>query len=389
MRFLHTADWHLGRTFHQMSLLSEQEHVLEQFVALARDARPDAVIVAGDLYDRALPPADAVRLLGHVLEELTLGLEIPTLLIAGNHDSAERVHFASTLLSRSGLHMRGVLDGDLSPVILNDAYGPVSFCLLPYAEPPLVREILSDDTLHSHDAAMEALTARIRASIQTDRAVIKTPRAVLVAHCFATGGEESESERPLTIGGAGNVDTSRFRGFDYTALGHLHRPQTLAPGVRYSGSLLKYSFSEAEHRKSVSLVELDGAGEARVEEIPLTPRRDVRTVEGSLEELRANPQAHGPVDDFLLVRLTDRKAILDAMGKLRQLFPNVLHLEQPALFRSGDVEVAGRERLKESEGELFGSFFREMTGEDLSEEQTRAFQELVDELHRAEREVTA
>jgi len=382
MRFLHTADWHLGRAFHQTSLLSEQEHVLQQFIALARDTAPDAVIVAGDLYDRALPPADAVRLLGWALEELALKLEIPTLLIAGNHDSAERVHFASTLLSRSGLHIRGALDGDLNPVILEDAHGPVSFCLLPYAEPPLVRETLSDDTLHSHDAAMAALTARIRAGIDTDR-------SVLVAHCFATGGEESESERPLTIGGAGNVDTARFRGFDYTALGHLHRPQSLAPGVRYSGSLLKYSFSEAEHEKSVSLVEMDETGAVRVEEIPLTPRRDVRIVEGSLDELRADPGAHGPVEDFLLIRLTDRKAILDAMGKLRQVFPNVLHLEQPALFRSGEVEIAGRERLKESEGELFESFVREMTGEDLSEEQTRAFEEIVDELHRTEREATA
>jgi exonuclease SbcD len=382
MRLLHTADWHLGRTFHQTSLLPDQEYVLEQLIALARETRPDAVIVAGDLYDRALPPADAVRLLSWTLEELALGLETPVLLIAGNHDSAERVHFASTLLSRSGLHIRGALDADLRPVILEDAHGPVSLCLLPYAEPPLVREILSDPALHAHDAAMAALTARIRARVATDR-------SVLVAHCFATGGEESESERPLTIGGAGNVETARFRGFHYTALGHLHRPQSLERSVRYSGSLLKYSFSEAEHEKSVSLVEMDGAGEVRVEVIPLTPRRDVRIVEGSLDDLRARPGDHGPVDDFLLVRLTDRKAILDAMGKLRQVFPNVLHLEQPAVFRGGDVEVAGRERLKESEGELFGSFFREMTGADLSEEESRAFQETVDELHRTEREVTA
>jgi exonuclease SbcD len=382
MRFLHTADWHLGRTFHQTSLLEDQEHVLKQLIALARDAEPDAVVVAGDLYDRALPPADAVGLLGWVLEELALGLEIPTLLIAGNHDSAQRVHFGSTLLSRSGLHIRGTLDAPLRPVILEDAHGPVSFCLLPYAEPPLVREVLSDDSLHSHDAAMAALTARIRAGVATDR-------SVLVAHCFATGGEESESERPLTIGGAGNVEAARFQGFDYTALGHLHRPQSLATGVRYSGSLLKYSFSEAEHEKSVSLVEMDEAGGVRAEAIPLTPRRDVRIVEGSLDELRARPEEHGPLHDFLLVRLTDRTAILDAMGKLRQVFPNVLHLEQPALFRTGDVEVAGRERLKESEGELFEGFFREMTGDDLTEEESRAFQEIVDELHRTEREVPA
>ena len=379
MRFLHTADWHLGRTFHQTSLLEDQEYVLNQFIQVARDTGPDAIIVAGDLYDRALPPADAVRLLGWVLEELVLELQIPVLLIAGNHDSPGRVGFASNLLSRAGLHIRGTLKGDPSPVVLEDAHGPVSFCLLPYAEPPLVREALGDETLHTHDAAMAALTRRIRDGVETER-------SVLVAHCFATGGQESESERPLTLGGAGNVDTAHFRAFDYTALGHLHRPQSLAPGVRYSGSLLKYSFSETEHRKSVSLVELDAAGEVRVEEIPLSPKRDVRVLEGSLSVLLAWPEAYGSVEDFLLVRLTDRQAILDAMGKLRQAFPNVLHLERPELFRSDDVEVAGKDRLKESERELFESFFREMTGEDLSAEEARIFEEVVDGLRRHQRE---
>jgi exonuclease SbcD len=382
MRFLHTADWHLGRTFHQVSLLEDQEYVLNQIISISRDARPDAVIVAGDIYDRAVPPADAVQLLGWVLEELVLNQGLPVAVIAGNHDSPDRIGFASSLLSAQGLHIRGALTEHIDPILIEDKHGPVSFCLLPYAEPPLVRERLGDDALRSHDAAMEALTRRIRKEV-------KTKRSVLVAHCFATGGQDCESERPLSIGGAGNVDTAYFSGFDYTALGHLHQPQALGPRVRYSGSLLKYSFSESEHEKAVSIVDLDASGDVSVEEVPLIPRRDVRVLEGSLSELLSNPAAHGSVEDYLLIRLTDKGAILDAMGKLREAFPNVLHLERPGLFRSGEVQVAGKERLSASERDLFASFFREMTGDELSDEQSRVFDAVVEELHQRAREVTA
>ncbi len=382
MRFIHTADWHLGRTFHNVSLVEEQEHALAQLVAMARDEKPDALVLAGDVYDRAVPPTEAVRLLEWVLQEVVLGLKVPVLLIAGNHDSPHRLGFASELLARQGLHIRGALSDDLRPVVLHDGHGPVRFFLLPYAEPSLVRERLADESVRTHDAAMEALTRRILGPEPP-------PRSVLVAHCFASGGMESESERPLSVGGAGTVDTARFRGFRYTALGHLHRPQRLGATVRYSGSLLKYSFSEAAHRKSVSMVEMDADGDVRTEELPLTPRRDVRVVEGALSELLRDPAAHGPVDDYLLVRLTDKSAILDAMGKLREAFPNVLHLERPGLWRSGEVAVAGRDQLRKSEEELFAGFFREMTGDELSPEQAAVFGKVVEALHRGDREAPA
>jgi len=382
MRFIHTADWHLGRTFHNVSLVEDQAHVLDQVVALVKETKADALVVAGDVYDRAVPPTDAVRLLGDVLERVVVGLEVPVVMIAGNHDSPDRLEFGAPLLSSRGLHVRGTLAPDAGPVVLHDEHGPVHFFLLPYAEPPLVRERLGNDGLRSHDEAMRALTERISGT-QAPGAELN-PRSVLLAHCFAAGGEASESERPLTVGGAGTVDPDCFRGFSYTALGHLHRPQAFGSRVRYSGSLLKYSFSEADHRKSVSVVELDAAGNVTVEEIPLSPRRDVRIVEGFLKEVLGEPGVGS--HDYLLVRLLDKEAILDPMGKLRQVFPNALHVERPGLWSTGEVQVAGRERLKASVMDLFAAFFQEMTDDPLDDGQRAAFAEIVEEMDREERE---
>jgi DNA repair protein SbcD/Mre11 len=443
MRFIHTADWHLGRTFHNVSLVEDQAHVLDQVVALVKDAGADALVVAGDVYDRAVPPTDAVRLLGDVLERVVVGLGVPVVMIAGNHDSPDRLEFGAPLLSSRGLHVRGTLSPDAGPVVLHDHYGPVGFFLLPYAEPPLVRERLGNDGLRSHDEAMRALTDRIlgpgapggelrrrpdgpEGSLQgigpphqfgaadpgEPRSSLRRSnlrRSVLLAHCFAAGGESSESERPLTVGGAGTVDPDCFRGFSYTALGHLHRPQAFGSRVRYSGSLLKYSFSEADHRKSVSVVELDATGHVTVEEVALSPQRDVRIVEGHLKELLVaagpgpgakeegpaapprNPPSgasasRGSPHDYLLVRLLDKEAILDPMGKLRQVFPNTLHVERPGLWSTGEVQVAGRERLKASVMDLFAAFFQEMTDEPLDDRQRAAFAEIVEEMDREERE---
>ena len=272
MRFLHTADWHLGRSFHNVSLIEDQAHVLRQLVDLAKDAEVDAVIVAGDVYDRAVPPPDAVSLLSDVLGELALGLGIPVIMIAGNHDSAERLNFGAQLLARSRCHIFGRLGAQPDHVVLEDAHGPVHVLGLPYAEPSVVRERTGAD-LHTHDAAMAHLAAAAAANVP------EAERSILVAHCFVAGGSESESERPLSVGGAGNVSAAAFEPFAYTALGHLHRPQAAGPNARYSGSLLKYSFSEVDHEKSVSLVELDAAGAATVEEVSLTPRRDMRLIE--------------------------------------------------------------------------------------------------------------
>ena len=379
MRFIHTADWHIGRLFHNLSLLDDQAHVLEQLLEILSDTRADALVVAGDVYDRAVPPADAVRLLDEVIARITRDCGVPVIMIAGNHDSPERLGFGSGLLAEQGFHVRGPLEPGLSPVVLGDTWGEVNFYPIPYAEPAVVRSRLGEGEVHNHDAAMAALVGRIQGENFAGR-------NVAIAHSFLTGGESSDSERPLTVGGAGNVSVDRFSGFDYVALGHLHRPQEVSDGVRYSGSLLKYSFSEVEHEKSVTLVELDAVGSCRTELFPLTPRRDMRIVEGAFETLLQGPGAGESREDYLLVRLSDKKAILDPMGRLREVYPNVLHLERPGLLESGELEEMGQHQLRQSERQLFASFFEQMTGDEPSVEQERVFAEVVDSLHSKERE---
>ena len=211
-------------------------------------------------------------------------------------------------------------------------------------------------------------------------------RAVAVAHCFVAGGEGSDSERPLTVGGAENVDAAHFAPFSYAALGHLHRPQQVSDRIQYSGSLLKYSFSEAAHAKSITVVDIDANGQCKTERIALSPKRDLRIVEGALEDILEGPLPGEDAEDYLLVRLTDKHAILDAMGQLRSVYPNVLHLERPGLFYEGEVRQPGKEQLGRSERELFGSFFEQMTGDALSDEQAAVFSETVDDLRAEDRE---
>jgi len=379
LRFLHTADWHLGRLFHARSLIEDQAHVLDQFVALVREVRPDAVLIAGDVYDRAVPPPDAVALLDDVLARIVVGERVPVVMIAGNHDSAQRLDFGARLMTGQGLHVAGRVGAQASSVTLHDAHGEVRIYALPYAEPAAVRDALGLE-LPSHEAALGAQLAAIRA---THPAGV---RSVAVAHAFVVGGAASESERPLSVGGSGAVAAGVFDGFDYVALGHLHRPQTLGTNVHYSGSLLKYSLSEAGHAKSVSLVELDGAGVARIEPIALKPRHDLRLLRGDLATLIAQAATDPYRDDYVHAVLTDTGALLDPMARLRQAYPNALAMERAVLARSGSASEAGR-RLRELDtGALFASFFREVADADLDVDQRRTLDDLLAAMTASERE---
>ncbi|WP_296900273.1 exonuclease SbcCD subunit D [Thiohalocapsa sp.] len=377
-RLLHTADWHLGRIFFNVSLLEDQAHALDQLLDIARDTRADALIIAGDVYDRAVPPADAVRLLDETLKRIALDLQLAVVLIAGNHDSAERLGFGAALMEERRCFLRGPLGAHTRPIEIAGRAGSARFHPLPYAEPAEVREHLGEPDLHSHDAALGALVRRL-GTLPDD-----VPN-IAVGHCFVTGGAVSDSERPLSVGGAGQVTAAHFAPFDYTALGHLHRPQAVAERVHYSGSLLKYSFSEATHTKSVSLVELDDDG-ARIERIPLTPRRDLRIVEGHLGDLLRGPAAGEHADDYLLFRLLDTGALLDPMGRLREVYPNALHLERPSLTTGGDSRGPSPEQIARGEEDLFADFFREVTGDALTPEQQAVLHEVLAGLRRQERE---
>jgi exonuclease SbcD len=378
LRILHTADWHIGRRFHNVSLLDDQADVLEQFIALARDARPDAIVIAGDVYDRADPSADAVRLLDDTLSRLAGEVAAPILIIAGNHDNGDRLGFGARLLAAHGLHIAGRFEAPRGPVTLTDRYGPVHFHLLPYADPPLVRDALDAPEVHGHEAATRATLERLRGRDDFDPAA----RNVLVFHGFVTGGEGSESERPLSVGGTGEVSASLFDGFCYVALGHLHRPQRIgADHIRYAGSLMKYSFSEAEHRKSVSLVELAADGAVTVETTPLVPRRDLRIIEGPFDEVIARGQRDARNADYVLVRLQDEAPRLDALARIREAWPNVLHLERPALLARLRRDTMPVNDVR-SKGllELFEHFYRERRNEHLSDAQRDALVQMIDEM---------
>jgi DNA repair protein SbcD/Mre11 len=381
MRFLHTADWHLGRIFHGVHLTGDQAYALEQVLTMCREERVDAVLVSGDIYDRAVPPPDAVRLLDEVLSRLVLDLGIPVVVIAGNHDSPDRLTFGSRLLAQKGLHVVGHVSAAPTVLGFQDAHGAVHVAAIPFAEPQVVRDRLRSEEILDHHSAMRSLLAGMASIDRT------ASRSVLLAHTFVAGGELSDSERPLSVGGIETVDASLFRGFDYVALGHLHRAQSMdGARLHYPGALLKYSFAEAAQEKTVSLLDMDETGGCDIRRIPIRPLHDVRCLEGTLREILGAADAVGKRDDYFLVRLLDREPVLDAMGKLRSAFPNVLHLERPHLAVEGTLESPGREHRGMKDADLFAAFFSQVTGESLADAHARAYAEVVSELRVQERE---
>ncbi len=365
MKILHTSDWHLGRQFHNCSLLEDQRHVLQQICHIIAEQQVEVVIVAGDIYDRSVPPAAAVELLGETIDHICHELKVPLIMIAGNHDSPQRLGFGSRQLATAGLYVVGQLWQSPQSIELTDRDGQkVAFYPIPYTDPATVRHCHAVDVT-SHDEALNHLVDLIHAS--RDRSI----PAVAIAHCFLAGGEGSESERPLAIGGVEYVTPQLFSDFSYTALGHLRGPQFChAETIRYSGSPLKYSFSEEQQKKSVTLVDLSEEGNVSIEKIAINPIRDMRTLQGSLEDILAAGRGDPCCDDYLRIQLTDTHAILDVMNKLRDVYPNVLHLERPGLVTRCSVR-AERERLQRGELSMFRDFYRQVTGDELSDEQNR------------------
>lgn len=374
MKFLHTADWHLGRIFHQLHLTDDQAQVLDQIVDVAGAEKVDAVIVAGDLYDRAVPPPEAVALLDRIWQRLTSELNLPVIAIPGNHDSATRIGYGSQLLEKSGLHIVASFDRALKPICI----GGVEFYALPFAEPAEVRAWTGDPQVKDHASAVSCCIEKMRPHFSPDR-----PR-VLVAHAFAAGArKESDSERPLSVGGAGTVPVEIFDAFHYTALGHLHAPQKISERCLYSGSPMKYSFSEAEHQKSVTIVEIDDAGSVSTQLIPLAAQRDVRNLEGKLAELIAAAPDDQNRDDYLRVILTDEGALLNAIGRLREVYPNVLQLERRFLSSNAESDAAKVAKRKQAtESELFESFFSEILETEPTSSETALFEQTLEDLRK-------
>jgi exonuclease SbcD len=322
MRLLHTSDWHLGRSFHREDLLGAQARFVDFLVETVRSERVDAVLVSGDVYDRALPSVDAVALCNEALRRLA-DARTRVVLVSGNHDSARRLGFGADLIDAAGIHLRTDPAGVGRPVLLDDDSGPVAVYAVPYLEPDAVRDELGCDE-RSHRAVLGAAMARVRA----DLAARAGARSVVLAHAFVTGGEVSDSERDISVGGVGSVPAATFGGVDYAALGHLHGAQRLAEGVHYSGSPVAYSFSEEHHRKAVLLVELGtGPGAAvAVEALPTPVDRPLARVSGRLDDLLTADRWEGLTGHYLQVTLTDPVRPRDPMERLRARFPHVLVL---------------------------------------------------------------
>ncbi|MDU2064779.1 MAG: exonuclease SbcCD subunit D [Sporomusaceae bacterium] len=391
MKIIHTSDWHIGKIVNQVYMTEDQAVCLASLIDLLREEQPDALVIAGDVYDRSIPPVEAVELLDKTLSTILLELKIPILMIAGNHDSPDRLGFGSHLLEAGGLYIAGPLTQQIKKVSLSDEYGPVHFYLLPYAPPALVRDVFQAEAARDHDSAMKVMIEAIQSDWDA------TARNILVTHGFVRGIKEltlSESEKPLSytlsIGGADYVDVELFSGFTYTALGHLHRPQQAGTErVRYAGSLLKYSASEVAQKKSVTLLTIGKDQAITIEEKVLQQKRDMRKVTGSIQELLMPdflPEA--AKNDYLFVTLTDQAEILDPMGKLRTLYPNVLGLDflrnEGAV--SGEKTAAGEGYKQQGKLELFEDFYGNMTGQTFDETKKQILAEVIAQVETAGRE---
>ncbi|MCD9145417.1 exonuclease SbcCD subunit D [Streptomyces albireticuli] len=321
MRILHTSDWHLGRSFHRISLLRAQRDFVEHLVATVREHEVDAVLVAGDVYDRAVPPLAAVELFDDALHRLA-DLGVPTVMISGNHDSPRRLGVGAGLIERAGIHLRTDPAGIGTPVLLADAHGDVAFYGLPYLEPALVREELGARR-GGHTAVLEAAMERVRTDLAARPA---GTRSVVLAHAFVAGGATSDSERDITVGGVASVPAEVFAGVDYTALGHLHGCQTLTERVRYSGSPLAYSFSEADHRKTMWLIDLDARGDVTGERLDCPVPRRLARIRGRLDDLLRDPALDRHEDAWVEATLTDPHRPDEPMARLAARFPHVVSL---------------------------------------------------------------
>ncbi|MET7659745.1 exonuclease SbcCD subunit D [Streptomyces sp. NPDC058293] len=341
MRLLHTSDWHLGRAFHRVNMLGAQAEFISHLVATVRERAVDAVVVSGDVYDRAVPPLAAVELFDDALHRLA-DQGIPTVMISGNHDSARRLGVGAGLIGRAGIHLRTDPGACATPVLIPDATGDVAFYGLPYLEPALVKDEFGVSK-PGHEAVLAAAMDRVRADLAERPA---GTRSVVLAHAFVTGGEASDSERDITVGGVAAVPSGVFDGVDYVALGHLHGSQVISERVRYCGSPLPYSFSEADHRKSMWLVDLDAHGFAAAERVDCPVPRPLARIRGDLADLLARPDLTAHEESWVEATLTDPVRPDDPMARLAERFPHTLSLAFDPQRAPEDPDVSYAQRLK-------------------------------------------
>lgn len=374
MKLLHLADLHLGKRVHEFSMLEDQRYILKQILEIMEAERVDGILLAGDIYDKAVPPAEAVQLLDDFLTNIA-GRNVPVFLISGNHDSAERISFGAKLFAKSGVYFASGYQKETEFVTLEDAYGKVNIYLLPFIRPVHVRQAFPElaEKIVSYQDALQVVMEHI----DLDR----NCRNVLVSHQFVTGASRCESEE-IQVGGLDNVDASLFADFDYVALGHIHGPQwILKETIRYAGTPLKYSFSEASHQKSVTMTELRGKGEVEIRKIPLIPLHDMRKIRGTYEELtRRSVYENTNVEDYLQITLTDEEDIFDAVGKLRAVYPNLMKIEYDNRRTGKGQEAAAVEEVERTPLAYTKELFAMQNERPMSPKQEKYLMNLIEEV---------
>lgn len=370
MKFAHIADLHIGKRVHDFSMLEDQRYILDQMLGIFEEQRVDGILIAGDVYDKVVPSAEAVQLFDEFITRLAK-LKIPVYMISGNHDSAERLSFGAKLFESSDIYISQVYDGKVKKVGLEDEYGLVNVYLLPFLKPATVRHVLQRDDIESYE---DSVTAALQ-----ECEVDASQRNVLVAHQFVTGADRCDSEE-TSVGGLDNVSAEVFDKFDYVALGHIHRSQKMGKEtLRYSGTPLKYSFSEVEHKKSVTIVELLEKGSVQISTVPLVPLRDMRKVRGTYMKVTAKESYTAESKmDYLQITLTDEEDVPGALQKLRTIYPNLMRLEYDNKRTRENREVQAVEAQEQkSELELFGEFYELLNNEPMKEEQTEFMENLI------------
>lgn len=373
MKFMHLSDLHLGKRVNEFSMFEDQDYILKKILAIIQEEKPDGVLIAGDVYDKSIPSVEAVGLLDDFLKKLAKA-HIQTFIISGNHDSPVRLAFAAELIEPSGIHISPAYDGKVRPISMQDDYGTVNIYMLPFVKPAHVRNFFPEENTESYTEAIRTAISHME--------IHEEERNLLITHQFVTGAQRSESEE-ISVGGTDNVDASVFQAFDYVALGHIHGPQQIGrESIRYCGTPLKYSFSEAGHHKSVTVLELREKGNLNIRTIDLLPLHDMRELKGTYEELTNRKNYEGTaVDDYLHITLTDEEDILDAIGKLRVIYPNLMKLDYDnQRTRENTVITTADDIEQKTPLELVQDFYEQQNNQAMDKEQTAFVSGLIEEI---------
>ena len=374
MKFIHLSDLHIGKRVNEFSMIEDQEYILKQILKIIDDEAPDGVIIAGDVYDKPVPSAEAVELFDDFIVRLSKR-DLPVYIISGNHDSPERLAFGNRLMAASNIYFSSVYNGKTERFALTDAYGTTAIYMLPFVKPSHVRRFYPDDKIESYT---DAIAVAVR-----EMHINRDNRNIIITHQFVTGAERSDSEE-LSVGGTDNVDAAAFDGFDYVALGHIHRPQNVGSDtIRYCGSPLKYSFSEAPYEKSVTVVELKEKGNTSVRTVPLIPMRDMVELKGTYEELTLKSFYENTSyrEDYVHITLTDEEDIPDVVQKLRVIYRNLMKLDYDNKRTRNQTEINGAEDVEvKSPLELFAEFYEQQNGAEMSDEQAKHMEALIEKI---------